>query len=149
MHCLSLELVLILKHNCLVLKLVTFITVILTWYIDINSFMHWVNILWFLVIWVLSFTERILIYCLVDILTATTSSILRNWDFPGPSHYRKENVEVTGSVQSLYLRKLKGELYILPQWDATVCSKYFARLVAFPFRRWRRLEVKDIILLYS
>ena len=55
------------------------------------------------------------IYCLVDILTATTSSILRNCDFPGPSHYRKENVEVAGNVQSLYLRKLKGELYILPQ----------------------------------
>ena len=59
--------------------------------------------------------EHVLIYCLMDILTATASSVLRNLRFSF-SNYRKENVEVARNIQSLHLRNLKQvEPYILPQ----------------------------------
>lgn len=59
--------------------------------------------------------EHVLIDCLMDILMATASPVLRNLRFSF-SNYREENVEVARNIQSLHLRNVKQvKPYILPQ----------------------------------
>lgn len=134
----SWELVLILNCNHLVLNewfwyvlVLTFIAIMLIWCIEMNSFMRWVNI------YDLLSSGKFIYRTYSGLSYVCVNSFYFHFEqLEGLQTLFnvEENVEMARNIKLLYLRNLrKGNLIT----DATVCSEYFVKLFAFPFRIYR------------